>query len=623
MDNLQWIQQFHLIRPYWLLALFPLALSIWLMARTHILSRNWASVIDKRLLAHLLQGQVSSQPKKSASWLFSGLFILGFILILALAGPAFEKRAQPVFKTQSALVILLDLSRSMDATDIKPSRLSRAHFKINDILSLRKEGQTALIVYAANAYVVSPLTDDAQTIAAQIPALETQIMPAQGSRLDIALEKAKQLLNNAGHSKGNILVITDSIAAADNKILKTLKAENINTSILAVGTEAGAPIANPDGGFVKDRNGSIVVPMLDINRLKNAAFAGGGKFSLLTANDRDINHLLSAIDINRKNPAENKTDASTHNFKTDLWHEEGPWLILLIIPFAAYAFRKGLIFTLLIFILPLPQPAQALGWSDLWINNNQQAAAALEQGNAQQAAELFSDPQWKAAAQYKAGEYQQAAELLKSIDTAEANYNRGNALAKSNDMENAIKAYDRALQLNPEHEDASFNKKLLEQKQQKEKKSDKQQDNKDKKSDDSKQQSENQSEQKSDKNSEQQKNADKNSSDNAQAQNQKNNEQDSDSESAQQSKETEQKKQEQQNKEKQQSSQAKEDAKKERSDEERKAQMQKLSDETPDLEEQQTQQWLKKIPDDPGGLLRRKFKYQYGRQQNRNEQNPW
>jgi len=621
MDSLQWIQQLHLIRPYWLLALFPLALIIWLSARTQIHSRSWASVIDKRLLPHLLQGESLQKKKKNMLALFLPLFILGAIIIFALAGPAFEKRPQPVFKNQSALIIILDLSRSMDATDIKPSRLSRAHFKINDILNMRKEGQTALIVYAAEAFVVSPLTDDAETIASQISALETHIMPTQGSRLDVALNKAKQLLNNAGHSKGNILVITDSISRNAKNTLKALNKDNIKTSILAIGTTEGAPIATQNGGFVKDSNGSIVVPKLDINDLKSAARSGGGKFSLLTSTDKDIKLLVSNIKIDREKPKD--LDTANNKFKTDIWHEEGPWLILFIIPFAAYAFRKGLVFALLIFILPLPQPAQAFGWSDLWNNRNQQGASALEQGDAKQAAKLFDDRQWKAAAQYKAEKYQEAADLLSNIDTDDANYNRGNALSKANNIDAAIEAYDRALKLNPNHEDAAHNKKLLEQaKKEQEKQSQESDKNNDEKKDDKEKQkgdSNKDSSKNSDKNSKDksEKNSDKNSDNNSEQQNDNNKDQQSadDSDEANQADKKQSKEQQ-----KPKSAEADKDAKTEA---QRKAQQQKLSDETPDLEQQQTQQWLKKIPDDPGGLLRRKFKYQYSRQNNRHEENPW
>lgn len=179
----------HLLRPWWLLAIIPAAALIWFYTRSHSQSRSWAAIIDKRLLPHVLQGNNNVISKRRHWRHFILLFLLASLLIVALAGPAFEQRPQPVFKTQSALVLVLDLSRSMDAADIKPSRLGRAHYKLSDILKQRREGQTALIAYAADAFVVSPLTDDAATIEAQLTALQTGIMPAQGSRLDRALQK--------------------------------------------------------------------------------------------------------------------------------------------------------------------------------------------------------------------------------------------------------------------------------------------------------------------------------------------------------------------------------------------------------------------------------------------------
>jgi len=631
-ELLNLLQQLHFIRAYWLLALIPAALLIWLYSTTQLKSRNWASVIDPRLLPHLLKGAPTAAHKiknKTASSLL--LFAVASGLIISLAGPAFEKRPQPVFKAQSALVIILDLSRSMDAGDIKPSRLSRAHFKINDILKQRKEGQSALIVYAADAYAVSPLTDDAATIAAQIPALETGIMPAQGSRLDIALDKAVELFSNAGHARGDIFILSDSATQADIKKANELNARGFASSVLAIGTEQGAPINAAGGGFIKDSAGSIVVPKLDSTIMRKLALAGGGKFSLLSADDKDINRLLSKIDLKKSTiDGDEQLDASGNKFKTDTWHEEGPWLLLLVIPFAAYAFRRGLVFALLIFILPLPQPAQALDfnqqWNALWKNKDQLGKAALQNGDAAKAAELFNSPEWKAAAEYRAGNYEQAVEQLDNINTADAHYNRGNALAKAGQLDEAIKAYNRATELQPDHEDAKYNRELIEKaKQQNEQQSS------DEKGDKQKEQNKQDSEQK-DQQSQQGDSQD--SKDNSQQnQNQHKNEP---KENQQQSSDAE--KNAQQNKDKQESAENKSQEEKEQAekqateqqteDEKEKAEsakLQKPEDKSAelDLDQQQTQQWLKKIPDDPGGLLRRKFQYQYSREKHQNEKQPW
>ena len=623
MELLDLIQQLHFVRPYWLLALIPAALLIWLYSTTQQKSRNWASIIDPRLLPHLLKGTTTTTQvikNKTPSSLL--LFAVASFLIISLAGPAFEKRPQPVFKAQSALVIVLDLSRSMDAGDIKPSRLSRAHFKINDILKQRKEGQTALIVYAADAYAVSPLTDDADTIAAQIPALDTNIMPSQGSRLDIALDKAVELFTNAGHAKGDIFILSDSASQADINKASELNAKGFASSVLAFGTEQGAPINATGGGFIKDSAGSIVVPKLDSASMRKLALAGGGKFTLLSADDKDINRLLSKIDIEKSaKDKDEQLDASGNKFKTDTWHEEGPWLLLLVIPFAAYAFRRGLVFALLIFILPLPQPAQALEWNELWNNKDQLGHDALQQGDNTKAAELFNHPEWKAAAEYKAGNYEQAIEQLSNINTADAHYNRGNALAKAGQLDEAIKAYNRATELQADHEDAKYNKELVEKaKQQNEQQSS---DNKDDKQQDQDKQDSDQQDQQS-----QQGDSSDSSQDNKENSQQSQDQQESAKNNKQDAKENADK-ESQQNKKQEESEAEKEQAEKQAAEQQAKDEEEKAesaSNETTeelDLDQQQTQQWLKKIPDDPGGLLRRKFQYQYSREKHQNEKQPW
>ena len=617
----------HLLRPWWLLAIIPAALLIWFYTHKHSQSRNWASVIDKRLLPHVLQGNSGAHGKRRHWRIFTLLFLLCSLLIVALAGPAFEQRPQAVFKTQAALVLVLDLSRSMDAADIKPSRLSRAHYKLSDILKQRREGQTALIVYAADAFVVSPLTDDATTIVAQISALETGIMPAQGSRLDRALQKARSLFYNAGFQRGDIIVLSDSTDAEGIAKSRELQQQGFTTSVLAIGTEDGAPIPADAGGFLKDAAGSIVISKLDTSSLQQLAQAGGGHFTRLSASDADINSLLSRLSTK---PQLDQLAETGQSLTTDTWHEEGPWLLLLLIPFAAYVFRRGLVFLLLIFILPLPQPAQAVEWDQLWKNKNQRAMQQLEQGDAKQAAELFEQPAWRAAAEYRAGNYAKSAEILKSIDNADAHYNRGNALAKDGAYDEALQAYQRALELQPEHEDASYNKQQLEQAlQQAENNAQQNQQNEEQQSSPDESDSNGQS---------QDQQSDANRTDGSESQNnqgagsrpeedqskndQTTSDQSNDDQSAQNQSKTESAKSK---------SEPEIETETETANSKQQTQGQQAadkpggeSDEEPlDLQQQQTQQWLKKIPDDPGGLLRRKFQYQYGREPRQDEQQAW
>ncbi|MCW9013729.1 MAG: VWA domain-containing protein [Gammaproteobacteria bacterium] len=581
------IEQFHFIRPSWLLALLPLLLLTWLLLRKKLFSRSWQSVIDPALLPHLLIGK----PGKNSRLPVMLFFIGGILAVIALAGPAWEKRPQPVFKKQSALVIALDLSLSMDATDIKPSRLARARHKISDILKFRKEGQTALIGYAGEAFTISPLTDDAATINSLVPSLSTELMPAQGSNISKALNRASELLKNAGISKGDILLITDDVDDADSTI-DELTSQGHRLSILAIGTPDGAPIPSGNGGFVKNASGAIVIPKLDAAKLKAIASSGDGRFSRLTASDKDIKHILGLLVASHT-----KKDSTETEMKTDVWREQGPWLLLLLMPLAAFAFRKGYLSLAFILLIPFPQPADALSWDELWRNDNQRASEQFAAGNNAEAAELFKQPEWKASAFYKAGEFEQSIEQLTDIDTADAHYNRGNALARMGRAGEAIDAYNQALQLDNNHEDAKFNRELLEKQQQEKQQNNQQNNEQSKDQKNSEQQSQDKSEQQD--SSQQQQKKDQQS-----AENQSTEEQQAENESSQQ--------QQNQTEEQQQKTQPEEE------------QQASTESSQQDLSKQEQQQWLKKIPNDPGGLLRNKFLYQYNRQGHQSDANqPW
>jgi len=593
------LSQFHFIRPEWFLAIIPLTLLCWMLLRKKLFSRSWQSVIDPVLLPHLLIGK----PGKTSRMPILLFFIGGLITVFSLAGPAWEKLPQPVFKEQSALVIALDLSRSMDSADIKPSRLTRARHKISDILKLRKEGQTALIGYAAEAFTVSPLTDDTATINALVPSLDTDIMPAQGSRADLAVIKAAELLDNAGIAKGDILLISDGVSKQSQQVFEQQHAAGHRISILGIGTAEGGPITLADGGFLKDDDGSIVMPTLNQSHLRSLALAAGGRFSALTADDTDIKHLLSLLDVNRIKSESKKTE-----MKADTWREEGSWLLLLLIPFAALAFRKGYLSLLIFFMLPIPQSAEALSWDELWLNDNQRAVQQFELNKNSEAASLFNNPEWKASAHFKAGEFDQALEQLERLDHSEAHYNRGNTLAKMGRIDEAIEAYNQTLKVDPKHEDALFNKEQLEKQQQQQQNNNKNQDKNEQKKND-------------DENSSSQKNQSDNNKDGKPSEDQ----QDPQQQEKQKSDSTQQGKTQQNSAEqnKQQPSKSdNEQAAQQQAKENEKQQEQQLSqsDKEDELSKQATEQWLRRVPDNPGGLLRNKFKYLYQQQKQQNKE---
>lgn len=573
------LEQFHFLRPWWLLGFIPLLWLLLQMARSTLISRSWEAVVDRQLLPFILVGNTTARGTVPSVL----LGICGTLAIVALAGPVWEKMPQPVFSTRTAMVVALDLSRSMDAADIQPTRLERARFKINDFLDKRAEGQTALLVYAGDAFAVTPLTDDVATIKLQLLALTTDIIPVQGNQTGTAIMMAIELLKKGGATKGDILLITDEVDFDRAEEAATAVAgAGYRLSIMGVGTEEGAPIAKPDGGFLTDELNNIIVPVLDEAPMQQLAGVGGGRYTHISLDDSDIETLDSFFSA-----ALTEGDVDETEFETDVWREQGPWLLLLLIPLSALLFRRGYIIVLVLAVMPWPQPAEALDWDSLWLRQDQRAKSALDAGDASTAAELFEDPSWKGAAQYRAGEYDKAAETLKTQEDIENNYNLGNTLARKGQYDLAIKMYDQVLAANPEHEDAKFNKELLEKELEQEQQQQKQDPNQqqDQQKDENQEKDEQNQQQKQDQQKQEQQD------ENKQQQDQNQNEQ-------KEEQKEEQKQEEQQQEEQQQESEQK--------------QQEQSEKELPQNEEKQaTEQWLRRIPDDPGGLLRRKFLYQY------------
>ena len=628
---------FHFLRPWWWLLLPLLLLVLWYLRSARLQSRRWQSVCDAELLPHLL---ISESGVKQRRGVLIITALTGLLIITALAGPAWKQLEQPVFRDQSALVLLLDLSRSMDATDVKPTRLTRARLKLIDILNQRKEGQSALIVYAADAFVVSPLTEDAETIVAQVTSLETTLMPQQGSRPDLAIDMAQQLLVQAGAQRGDLLLISDGLENVPAETLKgsvdALKQAGYRLSILGVGGAEGAPIALPDGGFLKDQSGAIVIPRLDEAALRDLAQQGGGHYQAMRVDDLDIATLLEGAWLESEVALE-----ASQGFKADQWREEGPWLLLLVLPLVLIVFRRGHLLLVCLVVLPLmsalPGNAQASEnrpswWNDLWSTPDQRASRAFKNDDVAQAATLFENREWQAAANYRNGDYQQSIDLLEGIEDAEAYYNKGNAYAQLKQWQAAIDAYEQALSLQPQHEDAKYNRERVTQQLEQETEDsqpDESQSDSSEGSDEKSQQSESQqgdpqqqSETSDSGQSDESQAGHSSSSDDSEEMSQQSSQRDSgeprdesQSEQAQQMSEGDEEpaNEVQQARE---AAQSEEDKGDEQSDEAAAAKATELSEAQAEIQKA-NDQWLRRIPDDPGGLLRRKFQYQSQRAKNR------
>lgn len=570
------LDNFHFLRPLWLLALLPALIFVIALWRVNTVVTAWDKAIDKSLLPFLLDRSKNAAQRTPlllllAAWCLS---------IVAMAGPVWDQLPQPVQKREDALVIVMDLSLSMFAPDHSPSRLDLAKRKLRDILALREEGQTALVVYAGDAHTVTPLTDDVVTIAALVPSLSPNIMPLFGSSPVPAIDMAIGLLDDVEATRGRILLMTDGINGfSEEQILADrIQDTDYELLIMGIGTEEGAPIQTSDGSFLTDASGNVVIPTLNRNVLQSLANRTGGLYHDIQLADSDLAYLLSGFDLL------DDEDLTEVEEEFDVWYEAGPWLLLLVVPLVAMTFRRGWLFGLALIttsgvMMPVQQ-AEAQVWRNLWLTPDQQAAEAFAEEDHALAATLFESSEWSGAANYRAENYEAAVAAFSANNTPDGHYNRGNALALAGNFAEAIAAYDTAINLDPAHEDAIHNKEIVEQLlEQQESESGEQQEG---------ESEENQSEQNSQNESEQEENSEQQD---------------------QQSQEGNQDQQEQE----QQQNEAPEEQEGSESNSEQNTPSESTNEE---FEEQQSlEQWLRRIEDDPGELLRRKFRYQYRQRQ--------
>ena len=601
---------FHFLRPWWFLGLLPVVAVISFYTWRKRNAGNWETIINPELLPFLLQGS-GGKHALSGPWLVAFMISAWIFCCLGLAGPAWQQLPQPVHKQDSALVVVLDLSPSMLAEDISPNRLVRARYKLIDILTRRTEGVIGLIVYGGDSHTVSPLTEDSNTIVSMVPVLEPNLLPETGSNVEEGLASAIDLAMNGGYQQADILLITDGIdKSALSNIAPIISGEgNFRLSILGVGTTDGAPIPSFAGGFIK-KAGNVIVAKLNVGTLRKIAANNGGSYQTLSADDRDIDNLLAGMD----SLLTNSTRETDRSF--DLWDDQGYWLILLLLPVLLLSFRKGSVVVILIApLLFTAQPVEALEWQDLWQTPDQQASEAMKAEDYEAAKDLFEDSRWRGSAAFKAGDFDQAIADFSQDDSAIGDYNHGNSLAKAGDLEGAIEAYNNALSKEPKMADARFNLDLVEQlkdQQDQDQQSQEQQDQ-----DQQSQEQQDQDQQSQDQQSQEQQDQDQ------QSQEQQDQDQQSQEQKDQGQEQQNQDQQNESNEDPDQPEQDKpEDTNEAATEEEQKEEVsvEELSDEEKQ-EQEAIERILRRIPDDPGGLLRAKFRHQ-ARQRSQNRRPP-
>ncbi|MCP3042704.1 VWA domain-containing protein [Xanthomonas euvesicatoria] len=420
-----WLQSLHLLRPtlLWaLLAIVPAA------ALRHWRRRDadvWRQSVD----AHLLPELLASGGRRG--WLGFVLAALTYALaVIAMSGPSWRQTERPVFQSSMPLVVVLDLSSSANATDLPPSRLLQARAKLATLLRKRAGGEVALLVYAGESFTVAPLTEDSANVALFLDALSPSVMPVDGKRADRAIDAAAQLLQQAGFKQGEILLVSDSADRSAESSARVARSRGFSVSALGVGGERGAAY--------RTASGEIAQAKLDEGSLRTLAAQGGGRYARIAPDDADL-RALGVLDPSQQ-PLADET-AESDGGKS--WLDEGYWLVLPVMLLSLLAFRRRAVVAVLamVCVLPLAQPAHAADGT-LWQRADQVQQQRLDAG----------------VQAYRKGDFAAAQKAFEAVPTDEGLYNLGNALARQGQYDAAIAAYDRALKQHPNQQDAIANR---------------------------------------------------------------------------------------------------------------------------------------------------------------------
>lgn len=441
------LQHFHFLRPQWALLLIPWVAIVWMQNRQRASRDMFGGIIAPHLLQHL------RLQRSDQRWLNPRNFSLVFMLLalLLVMGPSWRQQPSPLSKDEAALVILLDVSDSMQQSDVQPSRLQRARQKISDLLALRPDKKAALVVYAGTAHTALPLTADQDILRQYLAALTPAIMPRTGKFPEYSLPLVDDILRET-RAPATVVLLTDGLGADSAQAFASYFARRPHQLlVLGIGSEATAAGSVP----------------LERQSLAALAATVNGDYISLTVDDADVRDLNRRIDSHYVVVQDSALP----------WLDSGYPLVFPAMLLFLMWFRKGWTLTWACLLLPVvlstastPALAQepvdrengtasAGQWfADLWLTGDQQGRILLQLGRYRPAAARFTDPMWKGMAYYYGEDFLRAAEYFSREDSDDALFNEANARAQGRDYVRALHRYDRLLARNARYPGAAQNR---------------------------------------------------------------------------------------------------------------------------------------------------------------------
>ncbi|OQX24951.1 MAG: hypothetical protein BWK80_18190 [Desulfobacteraceae bacterium IS3] len=442
----------------------------------------------KKILSHFVssQGLKSIVPAASSARrkIKAGLMLsVLFFLALALSSPRYGYNWVEIERRGVDIILALDCSKSMLASDIKPSRLDRAKREVYDLLAMLKGDRVGLVAFAGTAFLQCPLTLDYEAFNLFLNVLSPDFLPIGGTDITEAINVSVEGFDKKSNTEKAVILITDGENTGEGvpiKAAEKAKESGVKLFCIGVGSQDGVPVPEEQGGFKKDASGKIILTKLDEEALKKMAVMTGGTYVRSVAGDMDLDVIYTKEIRGKMEASELESD------RKQIWEDRYQWfLALAILALTAELFlpstKKMLSAIVLSCLIVSSTPAAHA-------NPLKQGLEAYNKGDYEKSLKLFIDAQLEnpdqpeilynvGNAYYKTGDFDAAASNFKEAMKTEDNrlkqkaiYNLGNANYRKEKFEDAVKNYEEAVKLDPNDlqakQNLEFVKKVMELKKQ-------------------------------------------------------------------------------------------------------------------------------------------------------------